>query len=234
MSEEISTPRHRWLRFGLRTMLLLLTLFAVAMAWIAKEQRQSAYERRVAERLLRQGFRSVALGGRFDVFGPQSPNQPQVWWRNAVRPLLGDRIIMAVDPQSSFDDWEVFSELTNLQMLCLDKTRFSDLTLLDDLTSLRWLSLNKTAISDLKPLVGHSKLQQLFIDSTKVKDLTTLATLNDLETVSVGRTEVTDLSPLLKLSKLKCLWAHYMAVDREQVAAIQKAFPDCKIRHWTR
>ncbi len=96
------------------------------------------------------------------------------------------------------------------------------------------MHLNKTAISDLKPLVGHSKLQQLFIDSTKVKDLTTLATLNDLETVSVGRTEVTDLSPLLKLSKLKCLWAHYMAVDREQVAAIQKAFPDCKIRHSTR
>ena len=49
-------PRRRWFRFSLRSLLILITLVAIATGWIARERMQSAHEHRVAERLQQQGW----------------------------------------------------------------------------------------------------------------------------------------------------------------------------------
>lgn len=49
MTETSSPPRRRWFRFRLRTLLIVLAVTAVPLAWVANERRQSWYEAQIAE-----------------------------------------------------------------------------------------------------------------------------------------------------------------------------------------
>jgi len=68
--------QRRWLRFSLRTLLLLTLLAALPLAWLGREVQRYRDERTAIEKF-------VALGGSIDSYGPIGP----AWLRN----MLGER-----------------------------------------------------------------------------------------------------------------------------------------------
>ena len=70
-------PRRRWFRFSLRTLLILVAVAAIPMAWVAHERRQSEKERLVAEQLLKQGSKEVTFGGPYDSWELYLLDNPQ-------------------------------------------------------------------------------------------------------------------------------------------------------------
>jgi hypothetical protein len=154
---------------------------------------------------------------------------------------------------SDFNNLELLAGLTNLQGLDLDRTQVNDLTPLVGLPQLRWLNasytqvsdvtplfdltnlkylyLYETLVSDINPLSKLTNLQELGLNGTKVSDLTPLAGLKNLQSLYVDKTSVTDLAPLKSLTNLTKLSLSGSPVTKEQVDALQKALPNCKIKH---
>ena len=75
-------PRRRWFRFRLRTLLIVVAVVAIPLAWIAKERRQSQHEQQIAAQLREQGFTFLACGGPYDSALLYDQRKPQGWWRD--------------------------------------------------------------------------------------------------------------------------------------------------------
>ena len=69
----------------------------------------------------------------------------------------------------------------------------------------------------------------LALIETPVSDLTPLANLTNLKILELGQTQVTDLSPLANLTKLTWVDLSDTETTDEEVAKLQKAFPNCRI-----
>src|SRR5579863_10202776 len=87
MSEAPLTSR-RWFSFSLRSLLILVTLAAIGLGWVAYERNQSQREMQIAEQIKATGA-TVEFSGRFD---PSYPWVEGSWWRRALSPLCGRRI----------------------------------------------------------------------------------------------------------------------------------------------
>ncbi len=127
---EPTPSRRRWRRFSLRSFLVFITLVACFFGWVAKERRQSEFERQLGEKLEAQGVVVWYHGPyhhRHSVTTEQGPQQkPQGWWRDLASEVLGE--------------W--------IEELKYDRLPVSDLTLLAGLMNLKWLWLPGTPISD--------------------------------------------------------------------------------------
>jgi hypothetical protein len=106
-------PRRRWFRFQLRTLLIVVAVVAIPLAWIAKERRQSRYEVKVAEKLHREGLRDIKFGGPYDSMELDRQSKSQGWWREAARTVLGERILWIIGPPPDFEDGVPLPVLTN-------------------------------------------------------------------------------------------------------------------------
>jgi Leucine-rich repeat (LRR) protein len=85
----------------------------------------------------------------------------------------------------------------------------------------------KGKLTDLSPLRGLA-LEYLACPNNQLSDLSPLAEM-PLVTLMCGGTNVADVSPLHTVSTLKNLKIALTGVTAAQVAALQKALPDCKI-----
>jgi serine/threonine protein kinase/Leucine-rich repeat (LRR) protein len=114
-----------------------------------------------------------------------------------------------------------------LSYLNCSATRVSDLEPLAKMP-LIVLGCQDSRVADLSPLRG---MKLLFLDcsATQVSDLTPLAEM-PLETLLCRIPRVADLSPLERCRSLKSLDISKTKVTTEQVAALQKALPNCKIK----
>jgi hypothetical protein len=254
MSEAMTKagPPRRF-RFSLRTMLALVIVVAIPLAWIAKERQRSASEQQLAERLRAEGFREVTLGGAYDSFELNFSRQPQGRWRNLARRVLGERIVTISGPPRDYADLSSLAGLTSLQTLILTGAQVSDLAPLAGLTGLHWLDITANPVRDLTPLSGHNNMEQLglgsspatdlsplvrmkklrilYLDSASFSDVTPLAELNSLESLSLFKTEVSDLAPLAGLTRLANLSVMQTPVTQQQYSALQQALPQCVILH---
>jgi hypothetical protein len=102
----------------------------------------------------------------------------------------------------------------------LDIHYFADVTCVDFFTS---------EINDLRPLAGLKDIERLALYNVPVSDLTPLAELNNLQRLSLIGTDVRDLTPLAALKNLKRFDIRVSPVDKEQVAKLRKALPNCEI-----
>ncbi|HEY2841914.1 MAG TPA: leucine-rich repeat domain-containing protein [Pirellulales bacterium] len=236
-----SMVRSRRFRFSLRTLLAVVIVVAIPVAWIAKERRQSAHEEQVAEQLLQYGFVYAELSGPYDSLELSRKATPQGWWRDLAREIMGERILEIAGPPfpnptrwplvSAFNDITPLAGLTKLESLYLRNSQIRDLTPLAGLTNLQELIIYVNPVSDLKPLAGLKNLKTLDIRRTPVSDLKPLASLKNLEGVNINDTQVSDLTPLAGLTKLKSVSVKRSPVSKGQVEALQKALPNCKIEH---
>jgi hypothetical protein len=274
-----SPPRRRWLRFQLRTLLIVVAIVAVPLAWVASERRQASHEQQLAVELEKLGF-AITLGGVNDFRELRANNEPQGWWRDLTRRVLGERVLGVMNrdaplyaltqlaefpnlqelwltgvnandlaPLAGLTDLEVllFAEtpvgatpisdltpiagLTKLRELTVMSAEVRDLAPISGLVHLRFLQLSYARCRDFSPLSGMRKLELLDLDNSEVRDLSPLAGLTSLDCLSLNNTSVSDLAPLAKVPNLRKIWVRNTGVTKDQVDALQKAMPNCKIDH---
>ncbi|MBS0207575.1 MAG: SUMF1/EgtB/PvdO family nonheme iron enzyme [Planctomycetes bacterium] len=105
-------------------------------------------------------------------------------------------------------------------------TQVSDLTPLEGMP-LAFLGIASTQVTDLSPLRGM-KLDELNCSDTPVSSLSPLQSM-PLNRLICSGTQVSDLSPLEGCQSLQLLRITSTKVTTTQVAALQKALPNCKI-----
>ena len=153
-------------------------------------------------------------------------------------------------PKSKFTDLSPLNGMTSLKIVNIGDTELSDvaplqgmsleslllignratgdLTPFKNMTSLKLLWVGYQNISSLESLRGLA-LTDLNIGATKVSDLKPLAGLTSLTRLTMHDTPIADLSPLAGCRNLVALKANKTQVTAAQVAALQKALPNCKI-----
>jgi serine/threonine protein kinase/Leucine-rich repeat (LRR) protein len=144
-----------------------------------------------------------------------------------LSPLTGLPLTAFACPVTEVSDLTPLKGVPLTRLFC-QGTPVTDLSAIQDMP-LTELDVSNTAVSDLSPLKGM-KLITLNCGGTKVSDISvlrgmplTVANLNGI------RAQVSDFSPLETCQTLKQLKLRGLKPTPAQVAALQKALPNCKI-----
>jgi hypothetical protein len=224
------TTKRRRFQYSLRTLLVFVTLCALACSWLAVKMRRAERQRAAATAVLEK----LERGG---VHWDERASQ----WPRWLRRVLGDDFFNSVvevdlhETGVSDAELEHLEGLDQLQTLRLYGTNVSDAGLehLKGLNQLQTLELYDTNVGDagLEHLKGLSRLQLLALTHTKVTDagLEHLKGLSQLRTLALSQTEV--MEHLKGLAQLQALHLSSTEVTNEGVQRLQQSLPNCKIEH---
>lgn len=243
MSNDIDMPRHktakRWLRFSLRTLLVLIIICSLGFGWLNMKIRRAHIERSVAEALEARGadvrtrdyvlpkwLRSwldnktqfveeiAAHGYNFDRVMHEKSDAV----RN-IENLLGQNRRHSNDQNVRERLLEELDRARRAEQKLLDTLQQTDdvLRYAGQLKRLRSLSLSKTNFNSqsLSEISNASKLDLLNLENTQVSDagIEHLSDLNALTWLNLSGTNVTD-SGMRHLSNLREL-THLLLSDTE-------------------
>lgn len=161
MTEQDDKPKEkprrkrRWLRYSLRTFLLLLTVFAV---WLGLLVNRVNKQRETVNWVKEMGG-TVYYDFQWDLEEPYSmpfPGKPPGpdWLRELIGvDYFADVLIVVLD-DTRVSDITPLQNLPHLNALSLRGSPVSDIEPLSDLTELDWVILKETNVTDLTPLVG--------------------------------------------------------------------------------
>ena len=207
MEEKPRKRQRRWFQFSLRTLLIVMTVCAVAFAWWSYKARQ---QREVVAALKKNAMIV------YD-FREQRLKKPPYWPAWLVN-------IVGVD---------YFANVTEVHFH--DDTTDADMRGLSKLTTLKLVRIHCPRVTDagLKELAGLSSLQELTIYHARVTDegVAELVGLRELHTLHLDTTKITDkgLMKLAELKSLRGLNVDNTRVTDEGVKELQLALPSCKI-----
>ena len=173
---EASTAKRRWFSFSLRSLLILVSLAAIGLGWVAYERRQSRHELQIVEQLGASNESvEIRIAGRIHFESTGLAVDPS-WWGRALSALCGPRVESLLAAHNrSLTDISTLSMLRNLETLDLGDTSVSDLTPLAALENLQVLYLNGTQIHDISQLAGLTHLKLLALQNTQVSDVALLS-----------------------------------------------------------
>lgn len=187
--------RYRWLRFSLRSILLITLLVGI---WLGIQVNRAHRQRKAVAALKQQGAR-IAYAYEYNDAAIRRPTAPD-WLRH----LCGEEYFVSVHAvylspgkQISAADWTHLQNLPDLKQLYLGATNVADedLQRLRSFPALETLSLSHTQISDagLAQLGELSSLKTLYLEGTQVSDagLEHLSSLERLTWLGVSKTRVT-------------------------------------------
>lgn len=197
------TPsRRRWLRFSLRTTLVLVTFYCVWLAFVTFQARRQQKALNRVEEL--HGL--VAFSYELDPEGRDWITNPQPFVPTWIRNRVGEDYFRCVaivnfdegsDPTN--DDLEVIHFLPHLRQLTFaNRKKVSDAGLahLAGLKQLKVLVLDGTSVTGpgLAHLRGLGQLELLTLSSTPLTNdgLEHLAALTNLKTLIVSDTKISD------------------------------------------
>ena len=199
-------PRRRWMQVSLRTLLILVTLLSIGLAWfVSRGERQ----RRAVAALEK-------VGGVVFYDSPDFPlyERPPDWARWIPRDYFENAY--AVDMSES--------EVTD-----------AGLTHIQSLTCLEYLNLTATQVTDvgLARIQGLIRLKELDLTGTQVTDvgLAHIQGLTRLEQLDLTDTLVTDagLAHLQRMDQLKELDLYDAQATDAGIAKLQRMLPTCEI-----
>ena len=140
-------PKRRWYQYSLRTLFVLMTLFAIACSWYAVEMQKAAKRRAAIAEITK-------LGGLVLYYDAATPSwgEPPGWfsWLRILHgdEQLGNAVSVIFFSSSSITDAGLvhLKDLTKLERLEIQCTQITDAGLehLKGLTSLEWLGLHYT------------------------------------------------------------------------------------------
>ena len=192
------SPKRRWFRFSLRTLLVVVVLLCLPLGWFAARLRDAERQRKAVEAIRAAGgavkYDYQEAGG----WGAE-PNAP-AWLREVVGDDFFSDVVEVHLLGTTFGDesMEHLKRLTNLNGLGLNDTQVTDAGLdhIKRLPSLEALYLGGTDVTDagLKSLKGLKTLEVLSLCDTEVADagLVHLQTMTNLKSLVLSRTQVTD------------------------------------------
>jgi Leucine-rich repeat (LRR) protein len=201
-------------QFSLRSLLALITLFAIWFGWATNE----AHKQRTAVAWITEWGGTALYDYEFDQngfrLGRHDVDLPGPRW---LRELLGrdffGNVVQVELPRRRVDDLSPLSPLDHLNALDLSETQATELTALAELEGLEYLNVSNTQIRDLSALGTWRKLRCLWADETQIHDLTPLSGCNVLNALNLRATQVRDLTPLSALTSLKTLDLSETRVD---------------------
>ena len=209
----------RWYQFSLRTLLIVVTLFAFGCSWFAVKMRKAERQKQATQAIKKLGghvrydFEFDSVGEETDEDGPSGP----AW----LIQLLGEDFfqnVVAVEINADHMNKEMLSQLTMLprlkavQLRCMS-TRESDLTLLNELPQLRKVTFYFAHMTDseLEELKGLKQVEVLEFECVSITDagLRHLKGLSNLKEFHYSGTRITDAGiqdlqkalPNLKISR---------------------------------
>ena len=221
---EKPARKRRWLRFSLKTLLIVILLVGGLLGWIAKEMAQAERQRRAVEAIEKAGGypfydyqwpREEAMkGGSFGI-GEGHPPGPQ-WLTNlAGQDIISDVVAIIGPDDGRFNDKDLehLKGMINLEFLSFSRTQITDngLEQLSGLSNLLYLSLNEAQVTDagVKHLKGLTKLERLRLSDTEITDA--------------------GVEHLKGLTRLKYLDLESTHVTNEGINELRKALPNCEI-----
>lgn len=219
----MNSPRrkaHRYVRFSVRGLLVLVTAVAV---WLGLECKRVRDQRIAVNRVieLEGGVRYEPRGGQT---GPDAAQPGWPW----LRSLIGDDYFQHV-VQVGLDNTDVtdadlqyiIGRLRKVRALSLNFTNISDegLVQLPNARQMRYLGLAETRVTDtgLQYIASCGNLEDLVLENTYVGDdgVTHLKGLTKLKLVNLSRTSITSagIADLAGLENLIALLAYETLVD---------------------
>jgi hypothetical protein len=230
---ETDTPaaapkrKLRWYQYSLRTLLILVTLFAVACSWFAVKMKEAGEQKEARMALLRLGGDvrcDCDLNGCGDGYlsGPTKEIWAPKWMQNVLGLDFFSNVIFIVlrDAEIKDADLKHFQNMKHLQTLCLNGSNNTDAILkhIKTLDQVEYLDLNQTPTTDagLKYISGLKKLRRLFLAGTKITDagLAQLEGMSQLQFLLLEQTDITD-DDLKYLESLKEL--RWLSLDNTQI-----------------
>ena len=223
-----SKRNRRWLRFSLRSTLIVATAFCIWIGWYsvrAKHQREAVL-----------WARSAGGGVRYDFEYDYAKNLPRngtpavpAWLHEFLGIDYFSTVVSFDLSDSQIDDLSPVVKFTRLERLQLWVAEVDNFAPLASLTNLKSLEVTAPKVDNLQPLSGLTKLEYLYLCDSRADDLTPLAGLTNLRVVKLVDMPVSDLSPLAKLGGLERLELRNAQATENEVARLQLALPDCKI-----
>jgi hypothetical protein len=172
MPEPPSTPRRRWLRFSLRSLLLIVVLIAIPLGW----KMNRVHNQRVVVAEIEKIKGQVAYDSVVELVGHRQLLKGPEW----LRRLLGD---------------DFFSDVEFVQIGGPQVTERT-ISQVATLPYLKWLHVRSNGISDdgLKYLAGKNTLEELHLNSSSVTDkgVAQLAELQGLNRLEIGIEHLSD------------------------------------------
>lgn len=163
-----SRTKRRFLRFNLRTFLLIVLVICIVLGWKFSRARKQ-YE---AVRWVEQTGGRVFYDYQIDDDGRRVAELPALRWLILIE-LFGmdffdDIVYVRLGTRSQLSDVKPLAGLPNLEGLVLRGSQVNDLTPLSGMTRLRRLRILETKVSDIAPLARLTNLEQLELRGTQV------------------------------------------------------------------
>lgn len=244
ITDQLITPKiqRRWYQYSLRTLMIVVTLFAVACSWLAVKMQQAKRQREAVETIEKLGGMVCYdyewdSGSGYRIKGAKPPGP--AW----LRKVLGDDIFCSVnfvDIHETYLDtvMEHLKKLNYLKWLALRGATNDGLKhIIKELSQLQYLSLweNKFTNEGLEKLNDMKKLQHidLALSQTTKTSMEHLQKLEQLKTLDLRQTQITDnsLAHLKGLTQLKYLCLPVDQVTDAGVEKLRKALPNLRIDH---
>ena len=204
-------PKRRWHQYSLRTLMICVTLFAIACSWFAVKMQQAKRQREAVEaiRKTKNGYVVYDDPSRQTLFQNQQPSS-QGWLSN----LLGEDFLYNVI-RANCEDVDLgtlhLEYLPNLQRLVIDNSQGQDggLEILEKLPQLQSLHISggkNITDASLVYFKGLTQLKELDLLDTKITDagLERLKPLPQLEALNIGNAKITDAG-LIQIRGMKHL-----------------------------
>jgi hypothetical protein len=242
-----SKSKSRWFQFSLRTLLIFVTLCAVACSWFTVKMRQARRQRESVAKLTgRRISCNVQYDYQRDSSGNLIPNAqaPGPAW---LRHLLGIDFFSNVTEvwgRGNLTDADLAS-LKSFPQLSIFFFRYSQITdeglrTIQGLTQLQFLGLPGSKITNagLRHLKGLSQLKRLDLKDTNIGDagLEYIKEMTNLEFLDLSYTNITDagleqLKELHKLQGLRLTTKHAVptVITGDGINNLQKKLPKLEI-----
>jgi hypothetical protein len=212
----------RWrFQFSIRSLLLLTFVVAIPCSWLAVEMKRAKKQKEAVEAIWK-----MSLEGSYDEKFEKSTSPHALVW---LREQLGNDFF---DNVFSVCFYGLPMSLSGVQ-----EVSDSGLECLNGLTQLKTLYLWHTKVSDVgvEHLKGMTQLQILHLNNTKVSDIGVeyFKGMTQLQILSLSNTKVSDSGAehLKGMTQLQELDLSNTGVTDAGVAELQKALPNCDIRH---
>jgi hypothetical protein len=235
-AEPLKYKRH-WFQFSLRTLLIFMTVVALACGWLATKIEKKHSEREAVEAIIKLGGDVMYDYQYTDSRKPSTP----IWLANVLGEGLFDDV-RDVDLENANADAALVhvQVLTQLKTLALWESKVTDAGLAHfrGPSQLVWIALTNTSVGDagLEFLDRLAELDYVDLSQTRITDagLQHVKGLTQLEFLYLGKTKVTDagLESLKDLTQLKILDLSETKTTDAGVKELQKALPNCEIICW--